>query len=55
MIKKFLFCSETLIAICICLILQIILSKYNLIMVSPSKEKMSNVEYSHGTFNVEYQ
>jgi len=32
-----------------------ITSKYNLVMVPPSKEKMSNVEYSHGTFNVEYQ
>jgi len=55
MIKKYLFCSETLIAIVICLFLHTVLSKYNLIMVPPSKESMTNVEYSHGTFNVEYQ
>ena len=55
MIKQYLFCSETLIAIVICLVLHTILAQYNLIIVNPSKEKMSNVEYSHGTFNVEYQ
>ena len=54
MIKKYLLSLESLIAISICIVLHVILSKYNLIIIPPSKEKMSNVEYSHGTFNVEY-
>lgn len=48
MIKKYLMCIESIIALSICLIIFTLVSKFKTTIISPSKEKMTNIQISHG-------
>lgn len=47
MIREYIVCVETIVALTICLIVYVILSQKKVIFIRPSKEKMANVVYSH--------
>ena len=46
-IKEFFVCNEFILALLVCVISFYLLGKNNFVLVRPSKENMSNVEYSH--------